>query len=746
MRKILFFLALCAMTCSLFAVPPQAFRYQAVVRDNTGAVVANTDMDVRVNILRESSPGTFVTISAEDHTTRSNAFGMINLEIGRGTHFSDSPFDEIDWGAGAHHVQLQIDIGGSGAHVNLGAVELLSVPYALFAANAGATGSADSYWERSGNQLRNINPGTVFVGGGTYPDPFPAATTARFHVGGSIGIQDSFLINVPVGNSFAIGAGNNIIASSENVFVLGVGNRVTEGENVLIIGENNRITGDGDDWENYMAILIGRNNEVESHALDNILIGTSITSDADSAIALGSDLLPSRNSIFIGRDIESEDPGDFLNIAMGHGITMYPTPAGVNPVRESILIGNNIASPGAPHSFAANRTIAIGNDIHPHGGASPLSPTGGHGSINIGNEITTRSIRSINIGDSITAEVPATVQRTIAIGHNITFPATTGIPFAGRAINHDGAIVIGTSFPGRFPNTLGTTSVENVPGAMMTLTTAPRPRFVVGGTTTWQDAFGTNWPTEQGQTGFEHGGGMVGPFPIPGGPQLDFQTGAIANTSPREVHFLYIDDFANAYFGFWGPAITNIVRAPRPDANTAFNIPHPQMPENQNLVHTGGTIFARQFVGLLAPATISDRELKTNITPIRDRMRSSDTEAEEVARRRAPAAPDENQFTETLFARALSSINVYAYHYNFAAADTREHWGFMAQDVMQYFPQVVQSTDGEILMMVYEGFIPILWQISQDQQIQITELQEEVSSLRDELTEIRKLLNQLMND
>jgi len=738
MRKILFFLVFCVMTTSLFAVP-QAFRYQAVVRDNTGAVVADRDMQIRVHIIYE---GSIAPVYTETFATRSNAFGMINLEIGHGTPEGGSSFEDIQWGDGAHFVQLEINIGGtSGGFVNMGRAQLLSVPYALFAANAGAS-DAGGYWELGPGDLhlRNVNPQTVFIGHGAYPDGWPGSTPARLHVAGSIGLGTlgggGFLIETSAANqfrigqgssvdatgaAFAVGSGNNIVTSNANVFVLGHNNSPTSVGNVLIFGDGNTITGTGLTRPNSLSLLAGRGNQVNNLSIDNILIGQTIISGVDSVIALGTDLRPSPNSIFVGRGIQSTNPLDIHNIVMGHNVDMRPY--GSVAARENILIGNDIASPGAPHLFSANRTIAIGNQIHPHGGGfgGLVAENAAHNSVNIGNAISTRSQNSISIGNTITSvggDVAAErFSNTIAIGRNISFPAATEIPTGfvgsataldGRVVSNEGAIILGTNFTYLYPHILGRTGIGDptfnidgtnaasgcFPGAVC-LQIGPRPRFVVGGYSTWR-----------------------------------FQA-SIGAQPQIPIHFLYIDDFANAYFGFTGAGHMEILEGPWTMAMTI-----PGLPAGSNVIsgrRSGGHIFARGLIALDGVATPSDRNLKTNIVSLRDRN-------QRAAAPRSLSDTDETRFTETLFSRALSNINVYSYNLTLSSADPREQWGFMAQDVFPYFPHLVTTFDGETLSMTYTEFIPILWTIAQDQQAQIEEQQARIIELEERLRRIEAAL------
>jgi len=483
-----------------------------------------------------------------------------------------------------------------------------------------------------------------------------------------------------------------------------------------------------------MGVLIGTYNTTT--AADNILIGRSNESTHANVIAFGTDLHPSQNSIFIGSGIqEDRDHSNTNNIVMGHNIEMNDVRSAIS---NSILIGNNLNDwdilLDGSEGLSANRTIAIGNDINPHNRGTMTFA--GHYTINIGNRISTSSHRSINIGQDIRSNFPgvlgADANPTIAIGRNITFPDATplpppgGIGFPGRPIEHSGTIIIGTSHPTNYPNPLGQPGFSWFPDAPPIISThtgppphspnaffipaGPRPRFVVGGYATWPRQM--SGPTE-------------------GRPNL-------GNDIP--VHFIYIDDFANVYFGFTntGPMTEGGIISSYPFRSGSQMAPLPAggMPAGSI---TGGTLFARQLVALEQVAVPSDRSLKTNIVSIRDRVQPTETSS----RRRSPSS--NIRFSETLFSGALSEINLYSYNYNFAAADPREQWGFMAQDVLPHFPHLVTTFDGETLSMTYAGFIPILWTINQDQQTQIEELQDEVSTLRDELAEIRYLLNQLKN-
>jgi hypothetical protein len=118
---------------NLFSQAPDGVNYQAVVRGPLGLPLNAQPVDVRFNIRQGSPTGTSVFL--EIHNTTTNQFGLINLELGS---VNNGAFSVINWGTGgAYYLQIEVD-AGSGFD-DLGASQLLSVPYALFAKSA-ATG------------------------------------------------------------------------------------------------------------------------------------------------------------------------------------------------------------------------------------------------------------------------------------------------------------------------------------------------------------------------------------------------------------------------------------------------------------------------------------------------------------------------------------------------------------------------------------------------------------------------------
>jgi hypothetical protein len=141
MKKTIYTLIALLLSASIFllfgqqavAQAPQSFKYQAIVRDGSGEIIADQPVGLQVSILQGSITGTDVYV--ETHAPTTNGFGLINLEIGRGTIVSGD-FLSIDWGSDSYFIKIEIDVSGGTSYTEMGTTQLLSVPYALHAKTA----------------------------------------------------------------------------------------------------------------------------------------------------------------------------------------------------------------------------------------------------------------------------------------------------------------------------------------------------------------------------------------------------------------------------------------------------------------------------------------------------------------------------------------------------------------------------------------------------------------------------------
>jgi uncharacterized protein (TIGR02145 family) len=133
MKKLYTLVTAVLLTASIWAQTPQKFSYQAVIRDASNTLVANQKVGVAVSILQTSEIGNVVY--KETHFPTTNANGLASLSIGTGTK-TDGDFSKIDWSKGPYFVKIETDITGGTSYSLTAISELMSVPYALFAANS----------------------------------------------------------------------------------------------------------------------------------------------------------------------------------------------------------------------------------------------------------------------------------------------------------------------------------------------------------------------------------------------------------------------------------------------------------------------------------------------------------------------------------------------------------------------------------------------------------------------------------
>lgn len=140
MRLYLLFAVFFALTLPLFGQSPQKFKFQAVARDVAGQPYSNVNLGVRISLVRDAASG--LTDYAERHVVTTSPYGVFDLEIGGGQPIS-GVFTDADWANHPYYLKIDIDSEGGTNYVNLGTSQLLSVPYAIYAGEAGNTGDGD---------------------------------------------------------------------------------------------------------------------------------------------------------------------------------------------------------------------------------------------------------------------------------------------------------------------------------------------------------------------------------------------------------------------------------------------------------------------------------------------------------------------------------------------------------------------------------------------------------------------------
>jgi hypothetical protein len=136
------------------AQAPDGINYQAVIRNLSGSLIANSTIALRIQVKQTSASGTIVF--QERHSVTTSAQGLVNLVIGQGTLLGGN-FSTINWTAGPYFVSLGVNFSNGTTYLDYGSQQLMSVPYALYAKNAG---NQLNQW-RYGNVLPANNLGVL---------------------------------------------------------------------------------------------------------------------------------------------------------------------------------------------------------------------------------------------------------------------------------------------------------------------------------------------------------------------------------------------------------------------------------------------------------------------------------------------------------------------------------------------------------------------------------------------------------
>jgi hypothetical protein len=136
MKRIITICAAILMTANVFAQVPNKMSYQAVIRNTSNTLVTSSTVGMRISILQTSPSGTAIFVETQTSTTNTN--GLVSIEIGGGTVVSGN-FATIDWANGPYFLKTETDPSGGSSYSITGTSQLLSVPYALYAANSGSS-------------------------------------------------------------------------------------------------------------------------------------------------------------------------------------------------------------------------------------------------------------------------------------------------------------------------------------------------------------------------------------------------------------------------------------------------------------------------------------------------------------------------------------------------------------------------------------------------------------------------------
>ena len=156
-----------------FAQQTLTIPYQALVRDAAGNPVTYQQIGAKITLLQDSIAGQ--EVFSETHTTFTNAFGQMELQIGS---VDTTAFDGIDWSVEKMFIKLEVDITGT-VYQEIATVPLLAVPFAKYAEEAAG-------WKKNETGISYLN-GNIGIGS---ENP-----TEKIDVEGVIKSDSAFLID-----------------------------------------------------------------------------------------------------------------------------------------------------------------------------------------------------------------------------------------------------------------------------------------------------------------------------------------------------------------------------------------------------------------------------------------------------------------------------------------------------------------------------------------------------------------------
>ena len=140
---------------SAFSQVPDKMSYQAVVRNSSDQIVVNQQVGMQISILKGTEDG--VPVYIETLTPTTNANGLVSVEFGGG-----QGWDDIDWSGSAYFIKTETDPEGSSNYSITGTSKLLSVPYAMFAKDAGSINSMPTVFT---NTVSDVTVSGALCGG-----------------------------------------------------------------------------------------------------------------------------------------------------------------------------------------------------------------------------------------------------------------------------------------------------------------------------------------------------------------------------------------------------------------------------------------------------------------------------------------------------------------------------------------------------------------------------------------------------
>ena len=365
------------------AQTPDGFNYQSVVRNGDGEIVANKEINFRFFIREGSTNGS--VIYSETQLVNSNNYGVCSIKVGEGADASGT-LSEINWGTNKYFLNVGIDINGLTSFIDVGTIELISVPYAMYSKESKKSDTSNVAKVLDQEVLYFTETDTLFA----VKDRSGNIVFAVFPDGAKVFVNEGIKGNV---GGFAVTGRNPGKAITEEDYIL-----VTPDSTRVWVNEPSvkgsvggfAVTGRNPAKGDLEPIFVLNNDSTRIYTRDTIQ-GFGVGNSKDGSVTSYLQLSP--NNYFIGHEVAVD-----LTTGTGNSIFGYQAGKGLKHGNNNIFIGGNAGGRTSSGTGGGNDNIFIGDSAGYNTGATTV---GGNENVFIGNRAgynNTFPVRNVFIG------------------------------------------------------------------------------------------------------------------------------------------------------------------------------------------------------------------------------------------------------------------------------------------------------------------------------------------------------------
>lgn len=107
---------------------PDRIALQSIIRNNDGVLQTNTNIGVRLSLIKDNQFGQ--SIYVETHTLKTNSNGLLTLYFGDGNPVLGA-LKNVNWNNGPYVLKTEFDVSGGTNYSIIGYTDVVSVPYSL---------------------------------------------------------------------------------------------------------------------------------------------------------------------------------------------------------------------------------------------------------------------------------------------------------------------------------------------------------------------------------------------------------------------------------------------------------------------------------------------------------------------------------------------------------------------------------------------------------------------------------------